>query len=367
MTIKRYNYSAQFGPDIKSLMKDIERMILEGRYILTDEVEVFERAFATYLHTSYVTGVGSGTDAIIIALLALGIKAGDEVITQANTFHATVAAIRIAGATPVLVDADEDSFLINEGQVATAISSRTRALIPVHLYGKPTPLNGLLQLAAKNRLYLVEDAAQAHGARINGRTVGTLGTIGCFSFHPSKNLAAAGDGGALVTNDTTLASLIQCYRQLGQKGQNNHVVLGINSKLDALQARILSWKLPNLDLWNKRRRDVGAWYRERLVDLPLRFQSVSADEEHVYHLFQIGTERRDLLLHHLLSAGIDAVVRYPVPIHLQRAFEDCGWLPGQFPVAERLAQELLCLPIRPDMGLDDVEFVTDTIRAFFTG
>jgi dTDP-4-amino-4,6-dideoxygalactose transaminase len=365
--IKRYNYPAQFGPDVRPLLKDIKRLILEGRYILTDEVRRFELDFASYLRASYVVGVGSGTDALIIALLTLGIKPGDEVVTHANTFHATVAAIRVAGATPVLVDADEDSFLISEAQVAAAITSKTRALIPVHLCGKPTPLAGLMQLAAKQGLYLVEDAAQAHGARINGQSVGTQGAIGCFSFHPSKNLAAAGDGGALVTNDKSLATLMQFHRQLGQDGQNNHVVQGINSKLDAIQARILSWKLPNLDSWNRRRREVAAWYLERLTHLPVRFQSASADEEHVYHLFQLRTERRDQLLQHLLAAGVDAVVRYPTPIHLQRAFEDCGWRPGQYPVAERLARELLCLPIRPDMSLDEVEFVTDTIRSFFKG
>jgi dTDP-4-amino-4,6-dideoxygalactose transaminase len=365
VNIKRYNYSAQFGPDVRHLLKNIERLILEGRYILTDEVRSFELDFAAYLHTSYAVGVGSGTDALITALLTLGIKPGDEVVTHANTFHATVAAIRVAGATPVLVDADEESFLINEAEVAAAITPKTRVLIPVHLYGKPTPLGGLMQIAAKHGLYLVEDAAQAHGARINGQSVGTLGAIGCFSFHPSKNLAAGGDGGALVTNDKSLARLMQFYRQLGQDGQNNHVVQGINSKLDAIQALILSWKLPNLDSWNKRRREVAAWYRERLVDMPLRFQSTSADEEHAYHLFQIRTARRDQLLQHLLATGIDVVVRYPTPIHLQRAFQDCGWRPGQYPVAERLARELLCLPIRPDMSLDEVEFVTDTIRSFF--
>jgi dTDP-4-amino-4,6-dideoxygalactose transaminase len=367
VNIKRYNYPVQFGRDIEPLLQDIKRLILEGRYILSDEVRAFELDFANYLQASYVTGVGSGTDALIVALLTLGIKPGDEVITQANTFHATVAAIRAVGATPVLVDADEDSFLIDESQVAAAITSRTRALIPVHFCGKPTPLGDLMRLADKQGLYLVEDAAQAHGARINGRSVGTMGVIGCFSFHPSKNLAAAGDGGALATNDTSLARLMQFYRQLGQDGQNNHVVQGINSKLDAIQARILSWKLPNLDSWNARRREIAAWYRERLVNLPLRFQSTNADEEHVYHLFQIRTERRDQLLAHLLAAGIDAVVRYPTPIHLQRAFEACGWHPGQYPVSERLAQELLCLPIRPDMSLSEVDFVTDTIGSFFRG
>ena len=365
MKVDRYNFASQFGDQLHLITEEISRMLVTGHYILTEEVSHFEAQFANYLGAKYVRGVNTGTDALTIALLALGIQPGDEVITQANTFNATVTAIIRAGAKPVLVDAEEASFLIDQSQVQTAITARTRVILPVHLYGKPTPLERLLALAQKHDLHLVEDAAQAHGACIAGRRVGTFGVVGCFSFHPSKNLAAAGDGGAIITNHDSIDHLIRRYRDLGQHGQNNHVVVGLNSKLDSIQALILSRKLPNLDSWNAARRIVAGWYRERLADLPLHFQS--PDEEHVYHLFQVRAEKRDQLLEFLVSQGIDAVVRYPTPIHLQPAFANYGWRKGQFPVAEKLAKELLCLPIRPDMSLSEVEFVADKIRTFYEG
>jgi len=365
VSVKRYDYAAQFGQEIEPLISDIRRMLLEGHYILSEEVCGFESKFAKFLGVKHARGVNTGTDALVIALMALAIGPGDEVITQANTFHATVAAIRLAGARPVLVDADEDSFLIREPELEAAVGPATRAVIPVHLYGKPTPMDRLLKLAQSRGFHLIEDAAQAHGARMGGRAVGSFGVIGTFSFHPSKNLSAAGDGGAVVTSSDALDHAICLRRGLGQDGQNNHVVLGLNSKLDSLQARILSCKLEKLDDWNKRRRVVARWYRERLADLPLGFQSTDPSEEHVYHLFQVRTGARDRLLAHLVARGIDAVVRYPTPIHLQPAFRDCGWRVGQFPVAERLAKELLCLPIRPDMPQSEVDAVTEAVFAFF--
>jgi dTDP-4-amino-4,6-dideoxygalactose transaminase len=228
-------------------------------------------------------------------------------------------------------------------------------------------MGALLRECEKRGLDLVEDAAQAHGARIGGRRVGTFGVLGCFSFHPSKNLAAAGDGGAVATNRADLQRRLATLRTLGQAAQNDHVHLGYNTKLDAIQAKILSWKLPALDRWNGERRNIARAYREQLLDLPLTFQSWDEDEEHVFHLFVIRTAQRNRLLEYLRSKGIDAVVRYPVPIHLQRAFSNCGWRAGQFPVAEALAHELLCLPIRPNLTLIEVEYVADCIRAFFAG
>ncbi len=366
MKVPRYNYPAQFGSDPMPLLAELGEMILQGHYVLAGEVSEFESAFSRYLGVAHVFGVDCGTDALTIALRAIGVAPGDEVITQANTFHATVAAILLAGATPVLADAEESSFLIDQAQAAAAITRRTRAIIPVHICGKPAPMDTLLRLAGREGLTIIEDAAQAHGARIGGRAVGSFGEIGCFSFHPSKNLAAAGDGGALATSSDSLAERLSCLRALGQRGQNNHVTVGLNSKLDAIQARILSWKLPSLDRWNEARRKVAALYRERLSGLPVGFQSVTPGEEHVYHLFQIRAESRDALLAHLWESGVDAVVRYPTPIHLQPAFADCGWKPGQFPVAERLASELLCLPIRPDLSLNELEYVCDRVREFFT-
>jgi dTDP-4-amino-4,6-dideoxygalactose transaminase len=365
MKVERYNYPGQFGSDLETLLSDIRRMLLQGHYVLSGQVSQFEGEFAEYLGVSHVRGVNSGTDALIIALRALGVGPGDEVITQANTFYATVAAIHQVGATPVLVDADENSFLMDVSQLPSVISSKTQAVLPVHLYGKPAPMGAVMSMAKAHALAVVEDAAQAHGARLCGKMAGTFGDIGCFSFHPSKNLAAAGDGGAIATNSAFLDERVRCLRELGQTGQNNHVSLGFNSKLDAIQARILSWKLPHLDLWNEQRRKVAAMYTDRLSGLPIRFQSADDDEEHAFHLFQIRTPERDALLRHLQKAGVDAVVRYPSPIHLQTAFAEFGWQQGQFPVAERLAKELLCLPIRPDLSVDELDYVCDQVRGFF--
>jgi dTDP-4-amino-4,6-dideoxygalactose transaminase len=367
MKVARYNYAHQLGANIDPLIADLREMLISGRYELTPEVKQFEAQLATYLGAKHVRGVNTGTDALVVALRALGIGRGDEVITQANTFHATVGAIHLVGAQPVLVDVDPETFLIDQRQLRAAVGPRTRVLMPVHLYGKPTPMRDILALAEARGLFVIEDAAQAIGARVEGRAVGTFGHFGCFSFHPSKNLSAAGDGGAVVARDAELDEALRRQRELGQVGQNNHVVVGFNTKLDAVQAKILSWKLPRLEEWNEHRRTAAGWYRERLTGLPLGYQARSDDETHVYHLFQVRTSKRDGLLAHLREHGIDAVVRYPTPIHLQPAFASYGWKPGQYPVAEALAKELLCLPIRPDIGIDEVDYVAARVREFFAG
>jgi dTDP-4-amino-4,6-dideoxygalactose transaminase len=365
MNVGRYNYPHQLGPDIDPLMADLRAMLIGGRYELTAEVRAFEAELAHYLGAKHVRGVNTGTDALVLALRALGIGRGDEVITQANTFHATVAAIHLVGAEPVLVDADPDTFLIDKRQMREAIGSGTRVLMPVHLYGKPTPMSDVMALAQARGLFVIEDAAQAIGARVEGASSGTSGHFGCFSFHPSKNLSAAGDGGAVVPRDAELDEALRRQRELGQVGQNNHLAVGFNSKLDALQARILSWKLPRLEAWNEHRRTAAGWYRELLAGLPLGFQAQSEGETHAYHLFQVRTRERDGLLAHLRERGVDAVVRYPTPIHLQPAFAGYGWKAGQYPVAEALAKELLCLPIRPDISEEEVRYVADAAREYF--
>jgi dTDP-4-amino-4,6-dideoxygalactose transaminase len=365
MNVGRYNYAHQLGSDIDPLMADLRAMLIGGRYELTAEVKQFEAELARYLGASHVRGVNTGTDALVLALRALGIGRGDEVITQANTFHATVAAIHLVGAEPVLVDADPRTFLIDKEQLRQAIGPKTRVLMPVHLYGKPTPMSDILALAEARGLFVIEDAAQAIGARVEGKSSGTSGHFGCFSFHPSKNLSAAGDGGAVVPRDAALDEALRRQRELGQVGQNNHVVVGFNSKLDALQARILAWKLPRLEAWNEHRRTAAGWYRELLAGLPLELQASTPGETHAMHLFQVRTSERDGLLAHLRERGIDAVIRYPTPIHLQPAFASYGWMQGQFPVAESLCKELLCLPLRPDITMEEVRYVTDSVRDFF--
>jgi len=366
MKVPRYDYRSQFER-FEDFIAEVSDMMVKGHYVLSSEVSEFEVAFARYLKCSSVIGVNTGTDALFCSLKVLDLRPEDEVITQANTFNATVAAICSAGVKPVLVDADDDSFLMDTTQALAVVSSRTRVFLPVHLYGKPTPMRALLEEGEKRGVFVVEDAAQAHGAITDGQRLGTIGILGCFSFHPSKNLAAAGDGGAIATNRLDLKERLDSIRALGQVGQNNHLRLGFNTKLDSIQAKVLSWKLPSLDTWNKQRRCIARMYRERLTDLPIRFQAWDGSEEHVFHLFVIRTEKRDELLTHLQSFGIDAVTRYPVPIHLQPAFASYGWLKGQFPIAESLAQELVCLPLRPSMTEAEVDYVSTCVRSFFNG
>jgi dTDP-4-amino-4,6-dideoxygalactose transaminase len=368
MKIPRYDYPSQFEK-FQGFLAEIASMIREGRYVVSGEVSEFENAFAAYLGCSAVVAVNSGTDALLCSLKSLALRSEHEVVTHANTFNATVTAICLAGLKPVLVDADEDSFLIDVKAALGVVNPNTRVLLPAHLYGKPTPMVELLEATGKSGIYLVEDAAQAHGARLNGKRVGTYGILGCFSFHPSKNLAAAGDGGAIATSESRITEDLRERRSLGQSGQNNHVMIGYNTKLDSIQAKVLSWKLPSLDLWNQQRREVAHQYRERLSELPLKFQSWNENdgEEHVFHLFTVRTDRRNQLIEHLQARGVDVVVRYPVPIHLQPAFAEYGWRSGQFPVAEALAKELLCLPIRPNLTTSEIDYVADCVRSFFKG
>ncbi|CAH2787137.1 MAG: Aminotransferase, DegT/DnrJ/EryC1/StrS family [uncultured Caballeronia sp.] len=363
--VKRYNYSSQFGPDVRDLISKIESLIINGNYILGEAVTQFESDFASYIGADYCVGVNSGTDALIISLMALGVGPGDEVVTQANTFYATVAAICIVGATPVLTDADPKTYLMDVSMLERAITAKTKAIIPVHLFGKCMNMEQISSIARKYNLKIVEDAAQSHGARINGQSAGTFGHTGCFSFHPSKNLAAAGDGGAIATNDCALAKQVKIIRSLGQYEQNDHITIGINSKLDTIQAKVLSWKLPNLEYWNSQRRRIATIYRKNLSHLPVSFQSIDNDLDHVYHLFQLQSEHRDDLLAFLISHGVDAIVRYPTPIHRQRAFEKFSWYNSRFPVAEHLAASCLCLPIRPDMSDEEVMYVCDCTNNFF--
>jgi dTDP-4-amino-4,6-dideoxygalactose transaminase len=364
--VRRYNYGAQFGDEIEVVLDAMRVALVEGRYGANDDVAAFEREFATFLGATHARGVNTGTDALILALRALGVGPGDEVVTHANTFNATVAAICLVGAAPVLVDADPRDFLIDVEQVEPAITPRTRVLLPVHLSGRATEMSVLLRLAERHGLDVVEDAAQAAGAIVDGRRAGSVGRVGCFSFHPSKNLAAAGDGGMIVTGDDGVAEQVDRLRSLGQRHQNDHVIVGLNTRLHALQAIVLRHKLPRLDAWNRRRRDLARRYREGLSDLPgLRFQDPGSERQHVFHLVQMGSPARDELLSHLRAAGVDAVVRYPVPIHLQPAFADRGWHRGQFPVSERLSDEMLCLPIRPDMDEREVTYVVGAVRRFF--
>ncbi|CAM3716261.1 hypothetical protein HMPREF1486_04235 [Streptomyces sp. HPH0547] len=368
-TVPKYRYPAQFAGGERELLDRIGEVLLRGGYVLGEEVAEFERRLAGYLGAAHTVGVNSGTDALILTLDALGIGPGDEVITVANSFHATAQAIARRGATPVYVDCRDDDFLMDLDLLPAAFTERTRAVILVHMFGKAADVPRAARLARDAGVTLVEDCAQAIGARSHGVRVGTASAAGCWSFAPSKNLAAAGDAGAVSVQDDALADRLRLLRHFGQPRQNQHDILGYNSRLDTLQALVLLHKLDRLDTWNARRATVAATYRERLAGLPLRFQDPGEEGGHVYHLFQVCTESetvRDGLLAHLTDSGIDAVVRYPVPLPRQPALAGPAADRHPCPVAEDLSRRTLCLPIRPDLDAAEIGHVCHAVTGYFT-
>lgn len=367
-TVPKYRYPAQFTDGGRHLLARIEEVLLRGGYVLGEEVAEFEQRLAGYLGAAHTVGVNSGTDALILTLDALGIGPGDEVVTVANSFHATAQAIARRGATPVYVDCRDDDFLMDLDRLPEALTDRTRAVILVHMFGKAADVPRAARLARDAGVALVEDCAQAIGARSHGVRVGTASAAGCWSFAPSKNLAAAGDAGAISVQDDELAERLRLLRHFGQPEQNQHEILGYNSRLDTLQALVLLHKLDRLDTWNARRAEVAATYRERLAPLPLRFQAPGEDGEHVYHLFQVRTRNeteRDGLLAHLTASGVDAVVRYPVPLPHQPALAGPAAGRQHFPVAQELARQTLCLPVRPDLDAREIAHVCDAVTGYF--
>jgi dTDP-4-amino-4,6-dideoxygalactose transaminase len=338
----------------------------EASYILGAPVERFEREFAEYVGTEYAVGVGSGLDALRLALLALGIGAGDEVILQANTYIATALAVSEIGATPVLVDCDQRTYMIDADQAEQAITPRTKALLPVHLAGQSADMGPLLELAARHDLKVVEDAAQAHGTRYRGKVCGAIGDVACFSFYPGKNLGAYGDAGMVTTNDARLAEKIRRLRNYGERRKYEHVVKGVNSRLDGLQAAFLSVKLRHLSAWNEARARHAAAYASALDGVgDVARQGAVPASTHVYHLFVIETDRRDALRRYLTSAGIQTGIHYPTPIHLQEAYADLELPPGSLPASERLAGRILSLPMFPELTEAQIERAAAAIRDFF--
>lgn len=354
----------------RSLQVELEttlrRVFNQSAFILGKEVEAFEAEFAAYLGASYAVGVSSGLDALRLALLGLGIGPGDEVILPANTYIATAFAVSATGAMPVLVDTEEERFGINVRALEKAITDKTRAVIPVHLYGQACDMNGVLETARRHGLYIVEDACQAHGARWGDRTCGTLGDAGCFSFYPSKNLGAAGDGGMIVTHDAKLTEELRVLRDYGQARKYHHTVKGWSARLDGLQAALLRLKLSYLDIWNDRRAQHAALYSSRLASLQgLRIPPSLSAPDHIFHLYVVRTQRRDALMEHLSHQDIQTAIHYPVPIHLQPAYADLGYSQGDFPVSEKLAKEILSLPMYPELTEGQIELVTTTIWDFY--
>ncbi len=343
----------------------IAAVLDSGWYILGEQVERFEDAFAAYCETSFAVGVASGTDALYLSLRACGVGPGDEVITVSHTAVATVAAIEQTGACPVLIDIDPHTATMDPNHIAAAITEQTRAVVPVHLYGHPADMDPILNVSRRHNLYVIEDCAQAHGARYRGQRVGSLGDLAAFSFYPTKNLGALGDGGAVVTHNPDLAQRLRLLRQYGWQKRYVSQVPGHNSRLDEMQAAILRVKLRHLDARNKARRNLAQCYRQALADGPVVCPIEQADNQHVYHLFVIQTPQRDDLRRHLQAQGIGSGVHYPVPVHLQPAYKRLGYAPGSLPVTEKLAHQVLSLPMYPQLGQKQVQTVAQAIVKYF--
>lgn len=345
----------------------IRRVLDESSYVLGPEVERFEREFAQYIGAAHCVAVNSGTAAIQLALQACGIGRGDEVIVPANSFFATAEAVSTANATPVFVDADAISYTIDVTKIEAAITPRTRAIMPVHLYGQAADMDAITDIAARHNLLVIEDAAQAHGSRYKGKRVGALGAAGAFSFYPGKNLGAYGEGGALTTDDAEVARLARMLRDHGSNRKYHHELVGYNFRLEGLQGAILSVKLKHLDRWNALRRQHAARYRELLADLEragaLRLPREMDYAEHIYHLFVVQTDDRDHLQKALTDAGIATGIHYPVPIHLQPAYKDLGYERGSFPETERQAARVLSLPMFPELTDEQLTQVADALAA----
>ncbi len=342
----------------------VARVLKSGWFILGSEVAAFEKEFAAYVGAPHAIGVGSGTEALHLALLALGIGAGDEVITVPNTAVATVAAIELTGARAVLCDVRADSMLLDVEKLERAITPRTRAIIPVHLFGQSADLDPILELARapSANIFVLEDCAQAHGATYRGKRVGTYGDIAAFSFYPTKNLAAYGDGGAIVTSNPALAERTRLLRQYGWRERYASDIKGMNSRLDEMQAAILRAKLRHLDAWNAARRERAALYTELLRSVtPPREMAYG---QSVYHLYVIQSAHRDELAAYLKTRGIDTAIHYPYAIHEQAAYANLGYRKGDLPVAERLVREILSLPLYPELPLDDVRAAANAINEF---
>ena len=343
----------------------IDEVLNSAWYILGKQGAAFEQEFASYIGANHAVGCASGTEAIQIALMALGVKPGDEVITVANTCVPTVCGIAPTGAVIRLADVNPDTCTMDPTSLAAAITPRTKAIVPVHLYGHPCDMGPILDIAKQHGLWVVEDCAQSHGTLYNGRTCGTFGHAAAFSFYPSKNLGAYGDGGAVTTNDEALAQRLRMTRNYGEERRYHHTAPGINSRLDEMQAAILRVKLRHLDDWNAARIQRAKRYTELLSGLPLTLPVVRENAKHTFHLYVVRTPRRDELQEYLRAREVGTFIHYPVPIHCQEAYRSLGYARGQFPVAESCCDSVLSLPMYPELRMESVDIVAKHVREFF--
>lgn len=363
MTIKKipfFTLEREYRLHEKHINAAVTRVLRSQQFILGRETELFEKEFAAYLGVRHAIGVGSGTDGLILALLAVGIKKGDEVITQANSFVATAEAISFVGAKAVFVDINPATYQIDMLDLSNKITKRTKAIIPVHMYGAPGPIREVITFAKKNALFVIEDACQAHGATFEGKKLGTFGDIGVFSFYPSKNLGAYGDAGCVVTNSASLQKSIAMMRNHGQKTKYFHDTIGINSRLDEIQAAVLRIKLHYLEKTNDEHRKNANLYQSLLT---VKMQEIIPGGNSNYYVFVIQIKKRNLLQEFLKDVGIETMIHYPVPIHLQRPFSQ-GYKPGSLPITEGLAKTCLSLPLFTGISPDEVKYVSEKVNSF---
>jgi dTDP-4-amino-4,6-dideoxygalactose transaminase len=367
MTIPFLSLTAQHSLLQNEISISISSIIKKNAFILGNELEMFENEYASFTGVNYCIGVGNGLDALTLALMSCHLSAGDEVIVPAHTYLATWLAVARVNARIIPVDANESTFNIDTSKIGERLTKKTKAILPVHLYGHSCDMTMISDLATPLNLYVIEDNAQAHGATWLERRTGSFGHVNGTSFYPTKNLGAMGDGGAVTTNDPDIAAFVRRNRNYGLKEKNVLSNLGINSRLDEIQAGILKIKLKHLDEWNQMRRELARAYIERLTGIGDLVLPLSDKEAmHVYHLFVIRSERRDDLQRYLEEAGIGTLIHYPVPPHLQQAFSDYGFKKGDFPIAERIAKTSLSLPLWPGMKISEVDYVCEHVRRFFS-
>lgn len=356
ITVPYFDLKAQYGLLREEIQAALDRVCQNAAFILGEEVEHFEKAFAQYCGVKHCVALNSGTSALHLALLTAGIGSGDEVITTANTFIASAEAIAYTGATPVFADIDPGTANIDPAQVEAAITPRTRAIVPVHLYGRPANLDAIMDIATRRRLLVIEDACQAHGARHNGKRVGGFGHAAAFSFYPGKNLGAYGEGGALTTNDDEVARMARLLRSHGESSRYLHKYIGYNYRMDGFQAAVLNVKMKHLDEWTAKRQACAERYRRELGDANVRLPQDPPDAECVYHLFVAYVENRDQVRAELEKMGIQTAVHYPVPVHRQEVFAPMGLKPGSLIFTERACEQVLSMPLFPEMTEEQVSY-----------
>ena len=365
MNIPFVDLSTQYNLIKDEIRVALDEVMLNTDFIQGSAVFSFEENFAEYLGAKNIACVNSGTSALYCALRALNIGPGDEVITVPNSFFATAEAISMVGAKPVFIDIEPATYLMDVNKLESAITDRTKAIIPVHLYGQCADMDEILRIAKENNLFVIEDACQAHGAEYKGKKAGTMGAAGCFSFYPGKNLGAYGEGGAIASNNEEIIKKIQMIRNHGGLEKYKHELVGGNFRMSGFQGAVLGVKLKYLDKWVEARRKNAEKYKELLRDTPVKLPMEGEHSKHCYHLFIIQTERRDNLMKYLNNNGIATGIHYPIPIHLQKAYEGCGWNEGNYPVAEKAAKEVLSLPMCPELNLEQIDYICQKIKGFF--